>query len=511
MRACIASLLFLAGAALTNARAQQPAATFTTDHLGPSFACPVPRDPLGQLICSSAALSQLDLRFVQTFQALRQQLNPAQQQSLRVEAVAFSKTVRDDCGIAAPAGPNAPPPPAPGPEASECVEHDYARQRDAWRTRLSGVAAEEADRDIEQQVMLQRDLLQLGLLPQSEPADGVYGNRTRLAILAFQQTMGLPQTGLLGNADAVALSRQVARPVPSPTPARTAWDNFLSEATAAGLNATFATAGPCIVTVQIRDPAALRNAVAESVRSNGGALPEGDAARLFASEVEFLRTYLAAHAVQAFYATELVADVCRFDTVAFTTDVYGRDVAQPLFAFQFDRSTYGKVVWSRFDPANMPKIVAALDYSAYAKQRLRAAGDASTDTPTPAIAAPVPQPPPRPAHPTVPVSNPADPPAAGMPVQQAMTGQGGVVVRWSGSTTMITRPFHVDGAWEFAWSNEGAFTATLHRLGSDKEQTLAFATKPAASSAYQPNGGDFYIEFSAMDDWSASVQQLPPG
>ncbi len=513
MRLLHAIWLLAAGlSAAIPARAQTPG---PAEHPGPSFACPVPRDPLGQLICNNATLARADLEFVQTYQALRQQSAPSQQQALRVEAVDFSRAVRADCGIGPAVGPAAMLPAPPSPDASDCVEHDYRRQREAWAARLAGPAAQEAGRAIDQQIALQQGLQRLGLLPPSELADGVYGSKTRTAILTFQQTMGLPLTGLLGDADAVALMRQTAPNAPPPAAAsptaRSAWEDFRGEAAAAGVTTTFAAAGPCVVVAQIRDPDALGHAALESLGSTGGPSPGKDAAKLFAAELEFLRTYFAARAVQAFYATQPAADVCRFETVAFTTDVYGRDVAQPLFSFQFDRATYGKVVWTRFDPANMPKIILSFDYGAYAKQRLRDAGYVAADTPV-SIAAPRPPEPPA----TLPVSDPAPTPPtatrAAMPTQQAMAPRppNPVVARWSGSATLTTRPFHVDGAWELRWASNGWFNATLHQVGADGEQVLAMATKRAASSAFQPEGGDFYIEFSATDDWAASINPVPP-
>src|SRR5271166_5718155 len=91
---------------------------------GPSFPCPAPRDPLAQLICDTPALARIDLAFVQTYQALRQQLSePVPQQALRQESVDFGLAVRSTCGIALAQSANskAPlPPPAP-PGAGSCV------------------------------------------------------------------------------------------------------------------------------------------------------------------------------------------------------------------------------------------------------------------------------------------------------------------------------------------------------------------------------------------------------
>ena len=160
---------------------------------GPSFACPVPRDPLAQLICDNPALARYDLLFVQTYMALRQQLgDPGLQVGLRQEAIEFNRAVRISCGIATAQSPNSRlpfPPPAPS-GAADCVRNGYQRQRYAWRYRLYGDGAEEADRTFDEQVQLQVALLRLNFLVSSEPPDGVFGTTTRTAIIAWQSAEG---------------------------------------------------------------------------------------------------------------------------------------------------------------------------------------------------------------------------------------------------------------------------------------------------------------------------------
>lgn len=174
---------------------------------GPSFPCPAPRDPLAQLICNSPNLWRIDLAFVQTYQALRQQLaDPASQQALRQESLSFGLSVRTACGIgmAQSATSKIVPPPAP-PGADSCIIQEYERQRGFWRNRLSGSAAEEAARPIEQQIILQVALQQIDLLPNTDSPDGIFGSATRTAIVTWQLAAGRTPTGLLGDADARAL------------------------------------------------------------------------------------------------------------------------------------------------------------------------------------------------------------------------------------------------------------------------------------------------------------------
>ncbi len=86
------------------------------------------------------------------------------------------------------------------------------------------------------------------------------------------------------------------------------------------------------------------------------------------------------------------------------------------------------------------------------------------------------------------------------------------VAKWSGSSEMRTRPFHVDGPWELQWNTaRGYFSITLHRLSGrgPMQDLLANGIADGSSSSYQPSGGDFYIEFEAMQAWSARVVSIP--
>jgi hypothetical protein len=174
---------------------------------GPSFACPSPRDPLAQLICSDPKLSRLDLEFVQVYQALRQQVGEAGQQQVRREAVEFGLFVRRSCGIALAqsADSKAPPLPAAPPTAASCVLQAYSQRKSLWQARLNGPAAEEASRPFEQQVALQAALQRLKFLPETATTDGLFGPATRAAISAWQNASGRTPNGLLADADAAAL------------------------------------------------------------------------------------------------------------------------------------------------------------------------------------------------------------------------------------------------------------------------------------------------------------------
>jgi hypothetical protein len=318
--------------------------------------------------------------------------------------------------------------------------------------------------------------------------------------LAFQQTMGLPATGLMGDEIAGALTHEAATQAghshaPPTPPTRSAWDDFQGDAAAMGVKANTSLTDACMVAFQIRNPDALADATRESVHASGG--PAVNPADMFAAEMTFLQTQFAARAVHAFYAAQPDSiDRCAFTATAFTVDVYGRDIAQPLFAFQFDRATYAKIIWARFDPANMPKIMLAFEYDAYATQRLGLA------KPKPEPSVPVPASAPLPPK-TQQVSATPDPPSS---VKQ----DDAPVAHWAGASTMITRPFHVDGAWELQWTSDGPFKATLHQLSPESAKPVAHANGAAASSAFEPAGGDYYLEIASTDRWTAAVVRVTP-
>jgi uncharacterized protein YecT (DUF1311 family) len=69
--------------------------------VGPSFECAEAEaaKPLEMMICNSAELSEADLRFVQTYQALREEVGEAGRSELRQEAIDFQKSVLEQCSV----------------------------------------------------------------------------------------------------------------------------------------------------------------------------------------------------------------------------------------------------------------------------------------------------------------------------------------------------------------------------------------------------------------------------
>ena len=172
---------------------------------GPSFPCPSPRDPLGQLVCSNPNLLRADRWYVQAYQALRTQIDPAGQNKLRQEADTFTRTVRSECNIGAPGSGK-----TTSPTMIPCVRQHILAQRDLLAARLTGPAAEEAGREPEAHLALQGDLKRLGFLPPDVVVDGVYGPATRKAIRQWQKSRGRDMTAFLDYSDGSLLKQQAA-------------------------------------------------------------------------------------------------------------------------------------------------------------------------------------------------------------------------------------------------------------------------------------------------------------
>ncbi len=140
---------------------------------------------------------------------LRQMVGPAGWKPLMVEAINFQQAAQQACGIDQNGNIDIDEDGnllAPDLSAVKtCLIREYLAQRNVWMARLSGAGLAEAMRPLEQQVALQAKLQALGYLPASSTPDGIYGTGTRTAIVNWQQTVGVPPTGLLGDVDAALL------------------------------------------------------------------------------------------------------------------------------------------------------------------------------------------------------------------------------------------------------------------------------------------------------------------
>jgi hypothetical protein len=377
--------------------------------VGPSFPCPQPHDPLAQLFCEVPDLARLDLVFVQTYQALRQQLTPAGQTSLHREAVEFGLAVRADCGIAGAEtnSPSAPFPPAAPPEADRCVAREYIAQRATWAGRLVGAAAEEANRSLEQQALLQSKLQRLGFLPPADKIDSVFGTDTRAATEAWQTARGLPVTGLLSDHDATLLLADavpaepaastpeapaqalVSPPAPvtprPPVPALPAnevgtgdadWQNFTASAAALGIKLTYEHTSQSCSVLSTMDDTTFRGLTSAFIagRAMNDAQARSWTAHSFTVGLLLQQAEFSAPTVKHLYTDFPDADACNFEVALNSFDVFGQPAPKLLYTFTFSRAIFNKINWEHFIPSNLAKIAGGFKVSPDAAARLEAEG-----------------------------------------------------------------------------------------------------------------------------------------
>ncbi len=194
----------------------------TGAQIGPSYDCNKALIPVQQLICTSPVLAKADLEYVQPYYVLRQIVGSTGWKHLMVEAINVQKVMAENCGID----------PTTGALATDrnslvnCLADQYGKQRSVWLSRLSGAGYQEANRPIERHIALQTKLQALGFIPSADRIDGVYGTGTRSAIMSWQTSVGLPATGLLGDADAARLLATTRNPN-APVATSTVTDPFV--------------------------------------------------------------------------------------------------------------------------------------------------------------------------------------------------------------------------------------------------------------------------------------------
>lgn len=187
-------------AAVAPARASPGPAAL--ERVGPSFDCSKAVAPLAAMICGDPELSRVDLQFNQAYWALFQQLGAAGQPQLKEEDIEFIDRVQERCGV-----PRSGALTAEAWRSRDCVKEAYESMRAAWLTRLTGPAHEEAVRQLERHIALQKALQELAFIP-AGPIDGVYARGTRTGIAAWQSARGLAVTGLLGDSDARLIEQE---------------------------------------------------------------------------------------------------------------------------------------------------------------------------------------------------------------------------------------------------------------------------------------------------------------
>ena len=84
---------------------------------------------------------------------------------------------------------------------------------------------------------------------------------------------------------------------------------------------------------------------------------------------------------------------------------------------------------------------------------------------------------------------------------------------WSGNGLKTTRPFSMDGPWEFSWDTKGGlFQAMMFEKGqlpgTHMPQMLANQTAAGRGASYVPAGGSFYIIMNAIGPWTAKAAKV---
>lgn len=179
----------------------------------PSFDCGQAHQPLAATICSDPQLSTLDLSFAQAYQALRQQVGPQHADEIRQEAVEFQRNVIQNCNLPATLQ-------GFDPERyKSCIDRFYHAQREAWRARLSGDAAEEAALPPQELIEAQEALRTAGYLPSDSTIDGLFGPTSRSALIEFQIANHMAPSGFLSNTTVAALLQAPQQSATQATPA----------------------------------------------------------------------------------------------------------------------------------------------------------------------------------------------------------------------------------------------------------------------------------------------------
>lgn len=173
----------------------------TFGHYNPDFDCNVDhsKDSIATLLCENSNAAQHELIFDQTYYALRQIVGKAGWKTLKQQVISDDGALKVCIDSSAPmvGTPKADP---------DCYISKMGEITDKYKTRLSGASLEEANRDINEHIKLQQQLINLGYMPAGSVADGVYGESTRAAIIKWQKNIGYHNpTGFLSDDDAPKL------------------------------------------------------------------------------------------------------------------------------------------------------------------------------------------------------------------------------------------------------------------------------------------------------------------
>jgi hypothetical protein len=182
----------------------------------PGFPCPRPdnSDVLATAICSDSAMAMAELEMEKSYYAARESDGPSAYHDLKLKADADDKKLRHDCAIPSPGTPGSMP-----TDGGACyIKETEANAKEmGWNS--YGYGADEINRSIDAHIALQQKLIDDHILNAAQ-ADGVYGDTTREAIIAWQRGMGDLATGFLSNFQALQLITEPPPVVPPEWKAR---------------------------------------------------------------------------------------------------------------------------------------------------------------------------------------------------------------------------------------------------------------------------------------------------
>ncbi|MFT9025915.1 restriction endonuclease [Acetobacter indonesiensis] len=176
----------------------------------PDFNCSADhsKDSIATMLCQDSDAAKHELIFDQTYYALRQIVGRGGWKKLRSEVISDQNILRDCIEPASEPGvvPIANP---------ECYISKIDALTEKYKSRLSGAALEEAGRDLDQHISIQKKFVDLGYLPKGTIPDGVYGESTRAAIEAWQKANDQTQSGFVSDRDVSIILDNIPQNTPS--------------------------------------------------------------------------------------------------------------------------------------------------------------------------------------------------------------------------------------------------------------------------------------------------------
>jgi peptidoglycan hydrolase-like protein with peptidoglycan-binding domain len=190
----------------------------------PGFPCPRPdnSDVLATAICANSDMAKAELNVEKAYYVVREADGPSTYHDLKLKADADDKKLRRDCGIPLPGRPGTMP-----IDGASCYIKEAAKNAQDLGEDAYGYGYDEINRDIDTHIALQQKLIDDHILD-SPQADGVYGDTTREAIIAWQRGMGDVATGFLSNYQAMQLITEPPPTIPPEWKARDLFQNLFS-------------------------------------------------------------------------------------------------------------------------------------------------------------------------------------------------------------------------------------------------------------------------------------------